>query len=265
MLTVSETRTDEREAPWAGATHSVTSESETTLWGRVASDPGGGLVAFFADSLRYRSRRPFVFETFVSADTAYHEARGGRGSFAGDDDGLAAMRACLFGEAVLAVVLSGAGAPGAVTDRGHDCGSGEYDRIGAPVTLAAFFVRRADRGRRWRETRAVPTFSGVGFHPRVEWLYRAVDARGATATVTLAADSTVEDLEVTMPNGERVTIVRDRIRLGGTLILDRDAGPPAHGEVRVAETVRFVRPRSSGMVVTKDGRYTIRLQLEPNR
>ena len=95
----------------------------------------------------------------------------------------------------------------------------------------------------------------------IEWLYRTVDTTDYDATVTVAADSTFEDFTTHLKNGEEVTIVRDRIRIGGTMVIDRSTGLPKHAELRVGESLQMVRPHASGMVITREGQYTIRFTL----
>jgi hypothetical protein len=141
------------------------------------------------------------------------------------------------------------------------CQSGEYERINAPVTLCAFLIPAPGGRDRWLDQRPSPSFSGVGFHPVIEWLYRTVATTDRDATVTVAADSTIENFTTHLKNGEEVVIIRDRIRIGGTMVIDRSTGLATHAELRVGESLQLVRPHASGMVLTKEGHYTIRFTL----
>jgi hypothetical protein len=249
-----------------GESAAVTVEATLSLYGRLeASETASrGVVTFYADSISYVSKQPYVFHTFMSADTMRYGARGG----VVDRPGAAefdSMLACVFRGPTLHIFLLDTGAPDSTVHVNERCESGEYEHINAPVTLSSFLVeRRAAAGgerARWRETRAAPSFSGVGFHPEIEFLYREVDASGTESTIAVAADSTFENLRTTMKNGEEVVVTSDRFRIGGTLIVDRATGLPSRGELRIRETLELVRPSASGMVIRKTGEYTIRFSL----
>jgi hypothetical protein len=142
-----------------------------------------------------------------------------------------------------------------------DCHSGEYGRINAPVTLGAFLVGIPAHRDRWYDRRSLPSYSGVGFHPEIELLYRTVQTSEHEATVAIAADTTIENHSTLMKNGEEIVIVRDRIRLGGTITVDRSTRLPSRGELRIGESMRLVRPHAAGTVVIKEGFYKIRFSL----
>jgi hypothetical protein len=227
------------------------------------------VLTFYADSIEFYSRQPFAFRTFMSADTMYYRSGGGtsvidRKSTADYDS----MLSCLFTGPALQVFLSTSGAPDSTAHPNERCRSGEYSRINTPVTIRAFLVGR-DRGafetggnnRRWREVRSAPSFSGIGFHPSIRFLYRVVKTTDVSATVAVAADTTIENHRTVMKNGEEVLISHDRFRIGGTLIVDRATGMTRSGELRIRESVEFIRPHASGTVITKEGEYTLRLSL----
>jgi hypothetical protein len=195
----------------------------------------------------------------MSADTMYY--RSGAGGHAVDHREAAydSMLSCVFGGAALRVDLDGAGAPH-VAHLNDRCECGLYERINAPVTLAAFLISPPDGRDRWHELRTSVSFSGVGFYPAVEWLYRVVRTTDRDASVTVAADSTIENYATRMKNGEEVMILRDRIRVGGTVVIDRSTGLATSGEIRVGESLHLSRPADPG-VLAREGRYTIRLSL----
>jgi hypothetical protein len=261
QLTIVIERTDSRLSAVSDGTQVVKSESETTLFGRAEFQPTGGAVTFYADSIRHHSREPFEFHTFMSADTMYYLA-GGRG---GEIDHRRAeydsMLWCVFVGPVLRIDRDESGLPGATIQLKGDCRSGEYERINAPVTLSAFLMRTATDHDRWHERRPLPSYSGVGFHPEIDLLYRTVRATQREATVTIAADTTIENLSTRMKNGEEVVVVRQRIRLGGTMTVDRSTGFAARGELRIGESLRMARPHASGMIVLREGLYRIRFSL----
>jgi hypothetical protein len=268
-LTIIENRTDRRETVVAGESPAVTVESELTLSGRVEASGGQGALTFYADSISFDNRQPYAYRTFMSADTMYYWSVGGVGVI--DRSGTAeydSMLSCLFGGPALQIFLSESGAPDSTAHANERCRSGEYDRINTPVTIRAFLVRREhgepgshSNGERWRESLPAPSFSGVGFHPSIEFLYRVVKTTDASTTVAVAADTTIEDHRTVMKNGEEVIIARDRFRIGGTLVIDGATGITRSGELRIRESLKLIRPHASGMVMTKDGEYTIRFTL----
>jgi hypothetical protein len=262
-LTVLTTRTDARKSHVTDDSPAVTSESETTLFGRVESSGGGAAVTFYADSILHHSLRPFAFQTFMSADTMYYRSSTGTSTINHKEAVYDSMLSCLFGGAALRVTRDRSGAPKDADHVNSRCQSGEYERINAPVTLCAFLVRTPDDGDRWHDRKPLPSFSGVGFHPEIDWLFRAARTTDSesTVTVTVAADTTIEDYETVMKNGEEIVVVRDRIRIGGTMSIDRSTGLPRLAELRVGESLRLIRPHASGMVVTREGHYTIRFTL----
>jgi len=246
--------------PGGGGSPAATVDSEITLYGRTMAESGS--VTFFADSLRFDGRRPFAIQTFMSADTIYYQAAGGGSEIDHRDSELDSMLTCVFTGAALRVDLAADGTPISTTHPNERCRSGEYGRLNAPVTLCAFFARRENSGAvRWREVRPVPSFSGLGFYPEIEWLYREVETADGEATITIAADSTIENHETRMPNGEEVVIQRDRIRLGGTLVIDRSTGLPKRGDLRVWESMTLSPRDGTGTTVTKKGEYTISLSI----
>lgn len=260
-LTIRVKRTDMRKTDPTVEPATLTSESEMTLFGRVERPHAGSRVTFYADSIRYESRKPSAFQTFMSADTMYYRSAQGGGAVDHRKAEYDSMLSCVFKGAALQVALDETGAPQTTKHLNDRCQSGEYERINAPVTLCAFLIPTPAGRDRWREMRPSPSFSGVGFHPEIEWLYRTAQTTDWDATVTVAADSTIENLTTHMKNGEEVMIVRDRIRIAGTIVIDRSSGLPKQAELRVGESLQLVRPHASGMVITKEGLYTIRLTL----
>ena len=260
-LTVLTTRTDTRKSHLTDKSPAVTSESELTLFGRVESSGGGAEVTFYADSILYHSLKPFAFQTFMSADTMYYRSSTGTGTIDHKEAVYDSMLSCVFGGAALRVTRDRSGAPKDVDHLNDRCQSGEYESINAPITLCAFLVRTPDDGDRWHDRKPSPSFSGVGFHPEIDWLFRAVRTTDSETTVTVAADTTIEDYETVMKNGEEILVVRDWIRIGGTMSIDRSTGLPRLAELRIGESLRLIRPHASGMVVTREGHYTIRFSV----
>lgn len=260
-LTMLVERTDSRKSLWSDESQAVTSKSEMTLFGRVELRQADYLVTYYADSIRFDNREPFEFQTFMSADTMYYRASGGESRIDHRTAEFQSMLSCVFEGPALRIERDESGAPGSTIHLNDDCNSGEYDRINAPVTLGAFLTRVPAHRDRWHERRSLPSYSGVGFHPEIELLYRMVQSSEYEVTVAIAADTTIENHSTLMKNGEEVVIVRDRIRLGGTITVDRSTRLPTSGELRIGESMRMVRPHASGMVVVKEGLYRIRFSL----
>jgi hypothetical protein len=260
-LTVLTTRTDKRKSNVSAESPAVTSESEMTLFGRVLTSGAGAAVTFYADSILLQSIKPFAFQAFMSADTMYSRSPTGTGAIDQNDAAYDTMLACVFGGAALNFARDRSGAPQDTQHMNDLCQSGIYQSFNTPTTLRAFLVPTPDEGDRWHDRRPSPSFSGVGFHPEIDWLFRTVRSTDSLVTLTVVADSTIEDYKTTMNNGEEVLIVRDRIRIGGTMSIDRSNGLPRRAELRIGESLRLVRPHASGMVITREGHYTIRFEL----
>jgi hypothetical protein len=232
-----------------------------TLFGRVELTPTGAEVTFYADSILYESRSPRTLTTFMSADTMYYRSPGGGGAIDHHQVAYDLMLSCVFGGAALRVARDETGAPPKTEHLNADCPGGEYGSINLPVTLGAFLILAPERRDRWVERRPAPSYSGVGFHPVIEWLYRTVDSTDRDVTVTVAADSTIENFTTHFKSGEEINIVRDRIRVGGTMVIDRTTGLPKHGELRIGESLQLVRPDAAGVIITREGQYTVRFNL----
>lgn len=259
-LSIHERRVDSRSSPATGEIPPVEQELLIRLYGHAAQH--GGIHTFFADSLALESRKPFVYTTFMSADTVYYESGQGRNVVdRRDSPELESMLGCLFGGTAVGITTNEYGAPDSVTNPAAACGSGEYGRINAGVTLSAFFAGSGGHGRRWRARRPVPSFSGTGYHPEIDYLYRIVETTDESVRVSVAADTTVSDVDFTMKNGEVVMIASNRFRVGGTLLVGRDGGLARSGELRIREEQTLVRQNAGGQIIRRTGEYTVRFSL----
>jgi hypothetical protein len=106
-----------------------------------------------------------------------------------------------------------------------------------------------------------PSFSGVGFYPEIDLLYRMIESKDHSVTVAVAADTTIENVRTRMPNGEEIMIVSDRFRVGGSLTITHPSRLPYRGELRIREALTLIRPNASGNVLNRDGEYTLRFTL----
>jgi hypothetical protein len=262
QLLIHEMRTDSRRSPATGQVPPVEQELVLRLSGRVVDD--GPVITFFADSLAVEGKKPFPYQTFMSADTIYYLTETGPGAINRTGSaGLDSMLNCLFGGITVRIRTGGDGLPDSVLDAAAGCGSGEYSRLNAAVTLASFVPGWRDGSRRWRVQRPVPSYSGTGYHPEVVFLYRSSGSQSDNRRVSVTADTTVTDVAHTMKNGEVVTIASDRFRVGGTMAAGAGGGPLASGELRIREEQTLVRINAGGQIIDRLGEYTIRLSLSP--
>ncbi len=270
LLSIKENRVDSRRSPATGEIPSVEQARALKMFGRVRLDTRTGTVyIFYADSLVLDSQKPYEYSTFMSADTVYYRSETGQKVISRrESDDLDLMLKCLFDGPAVRIFAGDDGAPDSTEHMKKTCRSGEYGHINSPVTLAAFFCRPAtsameQKTTRWRDSRLVPAFSGLGFHPSVEMLYRVVDSGDGLDRISVTADTTVRDMAFTMKNGEEVTIVSHRFRVGGTLSSDRKGALPPWGELRIREELTMLRNNAGGQIIDKLGEYTIRFTLEP--
>jgi hypothetical protein len=266
-LTVSEHREEYKDASRMDEPPDATISADYVLFGRIRPRGCGGRTAVvFADSIVYKSRSPLVLSTFMSADTMYYRARGGTApvnrSEMSDYD---SMLTCLFNGPAMLVEYTSADDISSVTHfKGH-CQGGQYGHINLPVTMSFFMpdssALHGEKNNRWKRTAAVPSFSGLGFHPRLRLSCRIVDAQNGSRTLSVNGDSTIVDHQTTTPNGEEVAIMSGRFRLGGTFTTDRAIGLCRSGEIRIRETMELSRPRVSHTVTAKSCDYTIRFRI----
>jgi hypothetical protein len=201
----------------------------------------------------------------MSADTMYYDAREGRSIVDRKQiDKYDVMLACVFSGPALRAVYRQTGALDSINHLKDQCESGQYDRVNLPVTLGIFLpdsaALRGEENGRWVERRELPSFSGVGFHPRLDFAYRIVKIEDETRTIVVSADSTVRDHHIRMKNGEEAVILSDRLRAGGTLVTNASLGISQSGEIRIKETMELLRPKAGHAVIKKTCEYTIRFQ-----
>lgn len=266
-LTISEHRDEHKDAAFMDETPDVTFRSEYTLYGRIRPRVQGRHDAVvFADSILYDRRSPLALSTFMSADTMYYRASGGTTAI--DRRGIPAydsMLTCLFeGAALIARYTDGGG----VADLIHlkeQCQSGQYGHINLPVTMGIFMpdsaTLRGEINQRWRKIVDLPSFSGVGFYPRMALTYRIVDDDGRSRVLSVYGDSTITDCRTRKKTGEALVIVSDRIRVGGTIKTDPALGLCRSGEIRIRETMQVLLPDSNQPALGKKCEYAIRLQI----
>jgi len=266
-LSISERREEQRDPSAPDGKSKIVFETQLTLHGRFVREDMNGrrALAVCADSITFVSRRPLAYRTFLSADTMYYHAPGGRAVI--DPTALPAvdtMLACLFCGPALRAHLAAGGAVDSLQYLKAECQSGEFQRVNMPVTLGFFLpdspTLAAEEGARWLALRNLPLFSGVPFHPAAEIRWHAVDTDHGQATVVFSADSTFGRRKTTLANGEEAVIIRDRVRVGGTLVLERVAALPVSGEVRIRERMEILRPQLGPDPVIKYGEYTIRIR-----
>ncbi len=279
-FSIHEKRNERVVTPGADAAVPADFETDITLFGRIAA-PGGqaaGGTATFNDSIRFSTTLPFPFESFMSRDTFYFNAEGKPAVVStGAGEHYDSMLACVFEGPALEIAVrpdspdslapqenSSAPRPPAIRNLKPDCGSGGYSRIDLPVSLGFFFMgtpaNSPVKDYTWREVKTLPSFSGMGFHPDIAVPMRIVALDSDRITAVFSADTVVEDVSKTMPNGETIDILEYRIHIGGTLVVDRSDGVPRGGEVRIEEEISYLRRRVSSLVASKSCSSLLRLK-----
>ena len=138
-----------------------------------------------------------------------------------------------------------------------DCPGGLYRRLNLPVTIAPFVLSIPDGfdhpGSTWQAIVTCPSFSGLGFFPQLRWTYRIEEDRADTSgrAIEIACDTTLTHIRATLPNGETVDIIADRIRIRGSLVPCRGLHLFHEGKIEIEEEIRYVRPALDSSVLGK--------------
>lgn len=279
-LTIQEKRSEEIVTPGADSTVPADFETNSSVYGRfIVADGQPGILHAFTDSITIAAMQPFPFETFMSRDTIYYKAEGRPNLIGKRIDAITdSMLQCVFDEPSLAISsISGSGAgpagergenamvqPRSISHRKPDCGSGEYSRLDLPVSLGFFFagIPRADAGKDfiWKERKPLPSYSGLRFSPELVVALRIVEVARETVTLVVNADTTFTDLRLTMPSGEEIDLLSNRIHIGGTIVIDPATGIATTGELRIEEEISYLRPRMSTLPASKRCSYLLRLK-----
>jgi hypothetical protein len=276
-LTIQEKRSEQVVTPGESSTVPAEFETNSMLHGRIiVPDQTLAPLAACTDSIRIATSMPFPFESFLSRDTLYYRAEGKPTVINKQIDAVIdSMLRCVFEGPALLISMREKSessfsdrrtgeAPRArtVTDQKPECGSGEYSRLNLPVSLGFFFphLPRPVNDYRWRQRKTLPSFSGLHFFPEIEISLRIVKVEGAELTVVFTADTTFEDLRLTMPSGEEIDLLEDAIHIGGTFFIDSHSGVTVKGELRIDEEITYLRPRVSTMPASKDCSYLLRLK-----
>lgn len=264
-LTLKDYRQEDRASFVDSDPLSLEFESEFQLYGRLHENALANRFVYtiYNDSLLYRSVQPLRFKTFMSGDTIHYASQEGPNflnrSYSESHD---SMLACLFGGPALEIESRPAEPGLGLNLLREDCRSGEYKRLDPSGAFGLFFanVHPADlkKGHRWQEYKFCPGYSGLGFRPFLRLDGRIVLTGGDEATAVLSVDTTCSNVQLKLPNGENATILTESLRIGGTLVLDIRTGCPLRGEVRIEETVKYLRPRLSERVLEKEGSYILR-------
>jgi hypothetical protein len=280
-LTIQEKRFEEVVTPGADSTVPADFETDSSVWGRITvPDTPSGTVHTFTDSIAIATTQPFPFETFMSRDTLYYRAEGKPNIIGKRIDAITdSMLACVFegpsleisavtGERAALDARDGAGSivPRAISHIKPDCKSGEYSRLRLPLSLGFFFIGMprpgTDSGYIWEELKPLPSYSGLLFFPDLVISLRIVRVTDEAVTVVLSSDTTFTTRKLTMPSGEQIDLLEDGIHIGGTVILDPSSGVPTTGELRIDETISYLRPRLSTLPASKRCSYLLRLKTQ---
>lgn len=278
-FTIQEHRYEEVVTPGARETVPAEFQTESTVSGHFSmQESSPGTLFACIDSIMISNTQPFPFETFMSLDTLYYRAENKPNIIGKRIDAITdSMLHCVFDGPSLKIstnspasgrpggeTAAGPPLPRTVTHQKPDCGSGEYSRLNLPVSLGFFFTalpgETAGRGFAWNERKALPSYSGLQYHPDLGISLRIVERRENSVTIVLNTDTTVTNQRLTMPRGETIDLLQDRIHLGGTVIVDADSGIVITGELRIEEEISYLRARLSTVPASKRCSYLLRLK-----
>ncbi|UCG51834.1 MAG: hypothetical protein JSW58_16975 [Candidatus Latescibacterota bacterium] len=280
VLTVEDTRTDTGYHAETDSIYEIGFESKTSHFGRVEATGEMPEMTFevFGDSILFSQERPFRIEAFMSLETRRIASKEpGSAIHTGELEIDDSMLECLFAGPSLRISFGGEGASPQIEHLKSDCPGGIYQRLNLPDLFRFLIIRippdRHDVGSVWQITETIPSLSGLGFRPRLHFRYHVieptvepgrVDRHMDYLYVTYRCDSIIKNDRSTMPNGETVNILSDRVAGGGYLIVERDSGFPVAGAVGLNEDIHYVRPDLESPVLKKECQYYARM-IDPSR
>ena len=252
----------------AGAS-AAPAESRSTLshFGRIEAPRGGKsdrvsnqVLTVYTDSLLFRSEAPFRFVATLSRDTIQvasveNKPAAQIGGIESDEE----MLRCLFEGPSLRIHSPAVEHPGTpvMEHFKSDCPGGLYRRLNLPVTMGAVVHSIPDGldgpGSRGQMIMECPSFSELGFFPQIRWEYTMTQTASGTGghTIEILCDTTLTGVRATMPNGETVDIIADRIEVRGALKPWPGVSFFHEGKIEIREEIRYVRPALDSGVLTK--------------
>jgi hypothetical protein len=243
-------------------------ESELILFGRLTTEICGDSIVFtaFNDSMQFKNVMPYPFDTFMSRDTLYYSSDTGRDVVSGGFfEMYDSMLACIFEDPALTIRFCRTCERPTIDHWKDDCESGEYTRLDLKHALGLFFaetwIPSLAEDSRWEEDKRIPSYSRLGYRPKVRARARVVQIADGAATAVLLSDTTLSGIHTTLPNGESATILRNALHLGGTLFLALQDGLPLKGEIRIEESMQILRPKLSDRAIEKECAYILRYRV----
>jgi hypothetical protein len=112
---------------------------------------------------------------------------------------------------------------------------------------------------RWERIKDGPSFSGLGYCPRLRLEYWVSGIEGGNLTVEIHCDTTITKVTTVMPNGEKVDIIGNRVVVRGTLHVT-GSNLWHEGQIRMSEEVKYVRPALDTRVLSKSCVYELSLR-----
>jgi hypothetical protein len=262
-ITVRESRGEAVDAAGSGSPSEVQYRSSITHHGRLEAGSCGeenGSFAVFTDSLVFVSEAPFCFTARLGRDTIDVASDAKRpAAQMGMIEGDRKMLACIFEGPSVWIGSPGGDEPAFATieDAKSGCAGGLYRRLNLPATVGAFSFSSLDSdtrlGARWSIAGPIPSLSGLGFFPQVNWTFAFVTSgpKSATASIELSCDTMLAGTRATMPNGERVYIIADRITIRGRVRPVSGASLLHEGTITIHEDLRYIRPALGSEVLQK--------------
>jgi hypothetical protein len=177
------------------------------------------------------------------------------------------MLECLFSGPSLSITIGENRGWEHIDHMKKDCPGGIYKRLDLPRTLS-FFVMQIPPGQRrtgdqWELAGSCPSYAGFGTPPELRITYRISHMDKNQLTVQIACDTTLKNISVVMPNGEKASIISNRVRVEGTIAVGADGGLCREGKAFISEKMRYVRGEIDTAVLHKECRYSLTLASIP--
>jgi hypothetical protein len=253
-------------------------DTRITHFGRIESVPEPGsserstIANWFVynDSIRFHTEKPYRLEAFMSIDTLFSRSKSSNTAISSETlDSSDSMLVCIFEGPALHIAQSVDHASANIEHLKTGCPGGIYRRLDLPKTYGLFIttVPKAevpeevhhDLNTRWNQVKSCPSFSGLGYFPRLRLQYWVTGVEGGVLTVDVRCDTTISNVSAVTPGGEKVDIIANRIQVAGTLRIS-DSTFWHEGRFEMGEEIQYIRPQLSTDVLTKTCDYEMSLE-----
>lgn len=243
--------------------------SEITHFGHIEgtgeTGPDDQFAYAYNDSIRFRTEKPYRLEAFMSADTLFSRSKSANSAVSSEASGPSdSMLVCIFQGPALQLTYDGESGT-TIEHLKMNCPGGIYRRLDLPKTYGLFVTaipqdKAPDRHSRWEQEKDLPSFSGLGYTPRLRLGYRVTSVEGEALNVDVNCDTTITHVSTQSPSGENVDIIANRIQVSGTLRMTSARFERA-GRIQIREEIKYTRPALDTSVLTKTCVYEIRLEM----